>query len=124
MKEYISLDGITIQVGENAKDNDELTLNANPKHWWMHASGCPGSHVVICFDGLQLPKETKRDAAVLAIYNSKSQVAKMSHVDLVRVEQITKKPKSTHGLVELGGTISCLTIFMTKEKDRIERLLK
>ena len=67
MYEYTSYDSISIKVGQNAKENDELTMTSDPKEWWMHVSGYPGSHVVICYDGETVPKETKRDAAVLAV---------------------------------------------------------
>jgi predicted ribosome quality control (RQC) complex YloA/Tae2 family protein len=81
MLEYTSHDGIKIQVGQNAKENDQLTMTSDPKHWWMHVSGCPGAHVVVCHEGDQLPKETKRDAAVLAVYHSKTQSIKSQIMD-------------------------------------------
>jgi len=88
----------------------------------MHVAGCPGAHVVICHEGDQLPKETKRDAAVLAVYHSKAPDSKMSWVELVRVENVS--PLKQHGLVTLEGKVDQLTIFMRKEKERLERILK
>jgi predicted ribosome quality control (RQC) complex YloA/Tae2 family protein len=123
MLEYTSHDGIKIQVGQNAKENDQLTMTSDPKHWWMHVSGCPGAHVVVCHEGDQLPKETKRDAAVLTVYHSKTPNTKMSPVDLARVDQISKYQKSNHGLVSLEGEVMQLTIFMNKEKLRLDRLM-
>ena len=123
MLEYTSHDGIKIQVGQNAKENDQLTMTSDPKHWWMHVSGCPGAHVVVCHEGDQLPKETKRDAAVLAVYHSKTPNTKMSHVDLARVDQISEYQKSNHGLGTLEGEFIQLTIFMNKEKLRLDRLM-
>jgi|TARA_R110000823_G_scaffold254168_2_gene376530 predicted ribosome quality control (RQC) complex YloA/Tae2 family protein len=122
MLEYTSLDGIKIQVGQDAKENDQLTMTSDPKHWWLHVSGCPGAHVVVCHSGDQLPKETKRDAAVLAVYHSKTPNTKMSPVDLARVDQISKYQKSNHGLVTLEGEVMQLTVFMNKEKQRLDRL--
>ena len=124
MFEYTSQDGIKIKVGQSAKENDQLTMTSDPKHWWMHVTGCPGAHIVICYEGDQIPRETKRDAAVLAVYNSKKTNAKMSPVDLVRVDQISKYQKSTHGLVTLEGEVIQLAVFMNKEKPRLDRLLK
>ena len=123
MLEYTSLDGTVIQVGQNAKENDQLTMTSDPKHWWMHVSGCSGAHVVVCSEGDQLPKETKRDAAVLAVYHSKIPNTKMSPVDLARVDQISKYQKSNHGLVTLEGEVMQLTVFMNKEKPRLDRLM-
>jgi predicted ribosome quality control (RQC) complex YloA/Tae2 family protein len=124
MKTYTSHDGIIIKVGENAKDNDTLTMSSYPKEWWMHAAECPGSHVIICHEGDTVPKETKRDAAVLAIHHSKTPKTKMSLVDMVRVEQIHKYANSNHGQVHLIGDCMTFTIFMNRENGRLERLLK
>ena len=124
MKTYISLDGITINVGENAKENDELTMTSNPVQWWMHVSGHPGSHVVICYGGEIVPKETKRDAAVLAVHHSKAPSAKMTQVDLVRLDQVSKYTNTSHGQVSIEGKLSTLVVFMNKEKPRLDRLLK
>ena len=36
MKTYTSVDGIKILVGENAKENDNLTMASYPNEWWMY----------------------------------------------------------------------------------------
>jgi predicted ribosome quality control (RQC) complex YloA/Tae2 family protein len=61
MKSYTSFDGITIKVGENAKDNDALTQSSFPNEWWLHTDGGAGSHVVVCYEEDVLPKETKSE---------------------------------------------------------------
>jgi len=123
MKTYKSLDGIVIKVGENAKENDELTLSSYPKEWWMHTDGGPGSHVIICHEEDTIPSETKRDAAVLAVYHSKEAKSKIVRVNLVRVEQVIKDERiKNHGMVYLDGKVMQFTVFMNKEKDRLDRL--
>lgn len=125
MKTYTSLDGIQIKVGENAKENDSLTLSSYPREWWMHVDGGPGSHVIICHEENTIPKETKRDAALLAIHHSKSSSAKVVRVNLVRVDQVIKDERiKNHGQVYLDGEVMQLTVFMNKEKERLDRLLK
>jgi len=125
MKTYISRDGIQIKVGENAKENDSLTLSSYPREWWMHVDGGPGSHVIICHEENTIPKETKRDAALLAIHHSKSSSAKVVRVNLVRVDQVIKDERiKNHGQVYLDGEVMQLTVFMNKEKERLDRLLK
>jgi len=52
MLEYTSLDGTVIRVGQNAKENDELTVSSSPRYWWMHVAGCSGAHVVVCHEGI------------------------------------------------------------------------
>ena len=124
MKTYISYDGIQIKVGENAKENDDLTLSSYPREWWVHVDGGPGAHVVICHEEDTIPKETKRDAALLAIHHSKSSSAKMVRVNLVRVDQVIKDDRiKNHGQVYLGGEVMQLTVFPNKERIRLDRLL-
>jgi predicted ribosome quality control (RQC) complex YloA/Tae2 family protein len=122
MLEYIASGNILVRVGQSAKENDYLTNTSDPKHWWMHASGYPGAHVVVCYEGEELPKDVKRDAAVLAIHHSKTLESKMSWVDLVRVENVTSLKQ--HGLVTLEGEVTQLTIFRNREIDRLKRLKK
>ena len=122
MLEYTSHDGIIIKVGQNAKENDQLTTSSSPRYWWMHVSGCSGAHVVVCYEGEQLPKETKRDATVLAVHHSQSPDSKMSKVDLTRVEHVLWMRQA--GKVQLKGEVLELTIFMRREVARLERLKK
>jgi predicted ribosome quality control (RQC) complex YloA/Tae2 family protein len=122
MLEYIASGNIPVRVGQTAKENDHLTTTSDPKYWWMHASGYPGAHIVVCYEGEELPKDVKRDAAVLALYHSKTPDSKMSWVDLVRVENVSSLRQ--HGRVTLHGEVVQLTIFMRKEKERLERILK
>ena len=121
MLEYTSLDGIKIQVGQNANENDQLTVTSDPKHWWMHVAGCSGAHVVVCHEGDQLTKETKKDAMVLAVHHSQAPDTKMSCVDITRVEHVVWLRQA--GKVKLTGEVMELTIFMKREKERLERLL-
>ena len=124
MKTYTSLDGIQIKVGENAKENDSLTLSSYPREWWMHVDGGPGSHVIICHEENTIPKETKRDAALLAIHHSKSSSAKVVRVNLVRVDQVIKDERiKNHGQVYLDGEVMQLVVFPNKERARLDRLL-
>tara|TARA_B100001093_G_C26760493_1_gene985455 strand:+ start:874 stop:1251 length:378 start_codon:yes stop_codon:yes gene_type:complete len=124
MKTYISRDGIQIKVGENAKENDSLTLSSYPREWWMHVDGGPGSHVIICHEENTIPKETKRDAALLAIHHSKSSSAKVVRVNLVRVDQVIKDERiKNHGQVYLDGEVMQLVVFPNKERVRLDRLL-
>jgi len=122
MLEYIVSNDVVVHIGQNAKENDILTQSSNPKHWWMHASGYPGAHVVLQYEGDEVPKEMKRDAAVLAIHHSKTLDTKMIWVDMTRVENVNAYKH--YGRVTLAGKVDQLTIFMRKEKQRLERILK
>jgi predicted ribosome quality control (RQC) complex YloA/Tae2 family protein len=122
MLEYTASGNIPVRVGQTAKENDQLTNTSDPRHWWMHTSGYPGAHVVVCYEGEELPWDVKRDAAVLAIHHSKTPDSKMSWVDLVRVDNVSSLKQ--HGRVTLTGEVVQLTIFMRKENERLERILK
>lgn len=123
MREFKSLDGVLIRVGENAKDNDALTLDADPSHWWFHVAGSPGSHVVVCAPTMS--KETKRDAALLAAKYSKAPPqAKMTVVDMCKVADVQKREGANHGQVDIQN-FSTLNVFQNRlpEKARLGRLL-
>ena len=73
-RRYYTLDKTEIRVGKKAEDNDQLSCNPEYRDgpdWWMHASGCPGSHVVIRCHDQQLSKDVVMDAAALAARQSK-----------------------------------------------------
>jgi predicted ribosome quality control (RQC) complex YloA/Tae2 family protein len=122
MKTFTSVDGVKIHVGENAKDNDRLTESSYGREWWMHVAGHPGSHVVIACEDDVVPRETKRDAAVLAVRHSRAPPSKMVKVHMCRVEDLGIGRAS--GQVYLDGETVELTIFMGREGGRLERLLK
>ena len=122
MLEYTASGNVPVRVGQSAKENDHHTNMSDPQHWWMHASGYPGSHVVICYEGQELPRDVKRDAAVLTLYHSKTPESKMSWVELTYVGNVSMMKQ--YGRVTLEGKVDQLTIFMRKEKERLERILK
>lgn len=121
--------GAEIRVGKQAGDND--ALSCDPAHrdgddWWLHASGCPGSHVVIrsgTLDGAgALSKEVELDAAVLAANYSKAAKTGNVPVNLCRARQVRKPPGAKPGLVQLSGDVRTIRVNWTKEKRRLERL--
>jgi len=123
MYSYRSLDGILIKVGENAKENDALTQSSFPNEWWIHVDGEAGSHIIVCCEDTTLPRETKRDAATLAVYHSKMVKSRIARVNIVRVNQVFKCNRiKNHGQVYLDGQVNQLTVFTNKEKPRLERL--
>lgn len=71
-RRFVSSDGLPIFVGRNARENDELTFGtAKSEDLWLHARGTPGSHVVVRLEkGAEVPPETLRDAATLALLYS------------------------------------------------------
>lgn len=124
---FVSLDGIDIRVGRTSSDNDEVSTSPecrDPRDWWMHAAGCPGSHVVIRhtseYDAL--PRETVVDAATLAVANSKSTKTGKAPVSLVRARQVSKPAGAKAGLVRLSGEVRTVVVNLKDEAARLERL--
>jgi predicted ribosome quality control (RQC) complex YloA/Tae2 family protein len=123
-RRYFSFGNVEIRVGKQAEDNDELTTS--PKHrdgadWWMHAAGCPGSHVVIRSHAEQLEEEVVQDAAALAARQSKCNTAVIK-VSLTRCRDITKPPGAKAGLVMLTGKVRSVIVNMKEAEKRLERL--
>ncbi|KAG7369956.1 DUF814 RNA-binding domain protein [Nitzschia inconspicua] len=115
-----------IRVGKQANDNDELSLS--PEHrdsldWWMHASGCPGSHVIIRCHDQQLDDNVVMDAAALAARQSKCH-GSVIKVSMVRARDVKKPPGAKPGLVQLTGSVRTVTVNMKEAKARLERLDK
>ena len=123
-RRYYSFNNIEIRVGKKAEDNDQLTLS--PEHrdgsdWWMHASGCPGSHVVIRYGQQDLPREVIQDAAALAARQSKC-TGSVIKVSLTRCRDIKKPPGAKAGLVMLTGNVKTISVNMKQAEERLNRL--
>mmetsp|Transcript_38294 Transcript_38294/g.104275 ORF Transcript_38294/g.104275 Transcript_38294/m.104275 type:complete len:165 (+) Transcript_38294:129-623(+) len=123
-KVYKSADGIEIFVGRGARDNDELSISSArecPREWWMHAAGCPGSHVVIKCDDDEPPRPTVLDAAALAAKYSKAAGNRVS-VSLTRCRNVSKPRGAKPGLVNINGDVATIKLDMKSEADRLGRL--
>lgn len=124
---FVSVDGIDIRVGRTSSDNDRVSCDPecrDLRDWWMHAAGCPGSHVVIRYTGEDLPKETMIDAAVLAAANSKANQVGRAPVSLVRCRQVSKPKGAKPGLVQLSGDVRTVVVNVKDEASRLERLME
>ena len=109
---------------KKAEDNDQLTCS--PEHrdgsdWWMHAAGCPGSHVVIRYGQQDLPDEVIQDAAALAARQSKCTGSTIK-VSLTRCRDIKKPWGAKPGLVMLTGKVRSISVDMKKVEARLARL--
>ena len=87
----------------------------------MHASGCPGSHVVIrCHDN-SLDKDVVMDAAALAARQSKCN-GNVIKVNLTRCRDVKKPPGAKFGLVQLVGKVETVSVNMKQAEKRLSRL--
>ena len=120
-REFESFDGHPILVGKSAKDNDALTLKvAKPDDLWLHARGTPGSHVVVRLEkGVQVPHETLRDAAALALWYSDLRKSGKGEV-IYTYRKFVKKGKGLKpGAVMVEREKS---VWLEVKADRLERL--
>lgn len=103
-REYLSASGVKIWVGKNAKANDRLTLQlANGRDWWLHATGCPGSHVVIRLGKDEEPdSETLKDAMQLALHYSKARSQGEAEVCYTQRKFVSKMGRGKPGQVQIS----------------------
>jgi predicted ribosome quality control (RQC) complex YloA/Tae2 family protein len=86
--------GFEILIGKGDADNDALTFGiGEPRDFWLHVSGPPGSHVIVRNpDDLDaLPRPVLVRAAELAAWHSKARGAKGKvEVHVCRVADVSK----------------------------------
>lgn len=90
---FLSDDGIEIEVGKNALQNERLTMGARGNEIWLHAQKMPGSHVLIHTEG-DVPETTLVQAAMLAAYYSKGVRSAQVPIDAT-LRRYIKKPGGT-----------------------------
>ena len=90
---FLSCDGIEIEVGKNALQNERLTMGARGNETWLHAQKMPGSHVLIHTEG-EVPETTLVQAAMLAAYYSKGVRSAQVPIDTT-LRRYIKKPGGT-----------------------------
>ena len=117
---YRSADGIDIDVGKNAAQNERLTLSAGPDEMWLHAKDMPGSHVIIHATG-EIPLTTLKQAALLAAWYSKGQRSANVPIDYT-LRRYVKKPGGTPtGYVTY---VNQHTAYMTPTEKEIREIRK
>ena len=89
---FLSGDGIEIEVGKNALQNERLTMGAAGYETWLHAQKMPGSHVIIHAE--TVPDATLAEAAMLAAYYSTGVRSAQVPID-VTLRRYIKKPGGT-----------------------------
>ena len=98
--EKIVIDGFTVYIGKNSRQNEYLTLKkAEKTDVWFHAKEIPGSHVVIAAEGGSVPSETKEKVAALAAYFSRGKNDAKVDIDCTLIKYVKKIPNAPSGLV-------------------------
>lgn len=91
----INIDGFTIYIGKNNKQNDYITFKMSDKNdLWFHVQGFHGSHVLLKTNGKEIDDINPiiLKSAKLAVLNSKANNENKVAVDYTLIKNI-KKPK-------------------------------
>lgn len=96
---FTTTDGMTLLVGRNNMQNDQLTMKEAAKDdIWFHVKDLPGSHVILVTDGREPTDRDYTEAAGIAAGYSKA-TADLVAVDYTRVKNIKKPSGSKPGFV-------------------------
>jgi len=100
-----SIMGFEVLVGKGDAANDALTFGVGePRDFWMHVAGCPGSHVVVKNPEnlAELPRPVLDAAAAFAAWHSKARAARGKvEVHVCRVADVSKPRGFAPGEVRL-----------------------
>jgi len=113
--------GDAILVGRNSRENEDLTFGLARSHdLWLHASGAPGSHVVLRLEkGAELRKESLLDAATLALHYSDLRKSGQGEV-LYAYRKYVRKPRGAKpGLVTVTQD---KRLFIKLDRKRLQQL--
>ncbi len=96
-----TIDGYTLLVGRNNKENDYLTLKfAKKTDLWMHTQDIHGSHAILKLDNTNLPdNNVLLKCAQIVAYHSKARNSSNVPVDICEVKYVRKPANSKPGMV-------------------------
>lgn len=117
---YRSSDGFKILVGRNNVQNDKLSLKTAAKgDLWLHTQKIPGSHVIVCSGGGEIPDSTLLEAARIAAYHSRARESSNVPVDYTQAKNLKKPVGAKPGKV-IYHVYN--TVCVTPSKEEAERL--
>ncbi len=94
------INGFTVLVGKNNKQNDELTLKiASKEDYWFHTQSIHGSHVILKTDGKDVDNNTIFECAKIAAKYSKAKMSSNVPVDYCLVKFVKKPGSAKPGMV-------------------------
>jgi len=113
--------GDQILVGRNSRENEELTFGLAHSHdLWLHASGVPGSHVVLRLEkGAEARRESLLDAATLALQYSDLRKSGQGEVLYTHRKHVRKPRGAKPGLVTVTQD---KRLYVKLDQKRLKRL--
>ena len=96
----INIDGYTVLIGKNNKQNDYLTFKvAKDNDYWFHTKDIHGSHVILRCNGDMPKMDTIIKCAKIAAYHSRAKFSSNVPVDYTLVKFVKKLNGSVPGYV-------------------------
>ena len=118
--EFESSEGFRLLLGRNNLMNDRLTLKtARNYDLWFHVKDCPGSHLIAVNDGREFTDKLIREAAMLAVVNSRAKASSNVAVDYTIVKNVKKPNGAKPGMVIYDDY---KTEYVTPNKAELERI--
>ncbi len=114
---FLSCDGIEIEVGKNALQNERLTMGAKGDELWLHAQKMPGSHLLV--HATDVPETTIMEAAMLAAYYSKGMRSAQVPIDATLRRYIKKPGGTPAGFVIYTHQ---RTLYITPDESAVKRI--
>jgi len=98
--EELNIDGFTVLVGKNNKQNDYLSLKlAKPDDLWFHTKDIRGSHVILRTNGKVISDDLIIKCAKLAAAHSKAKDSSNVPVDYCLAKYVKKPSGAKPGMV-------------------------
>lgn len=93
------IDGFTVIVGKNNKQNDYITKQATENDIWFHTKDIHGSHVILKTENKTPSQDTINKCAALAAFYSKGSESSNVPVDYTFAKYVKKPSKAKPGMV-------------------------
>ncbi len=95
-----TIDGFTLLVGRNNKENDYLTLKyANKQDLWFHTKDIHGSHAILLLNNITPSQDILAKCAEITAYHSKARLSSNVPVDVCEVRYVKKPNGAKPGMV-------------------------
>jgi len=97
--------GWTVLAGRTDADNERLSIRlSDPRDWWFHVRGMPGSHVLLKYSPEHAEEPgpaTLREAAAIAAWHSKARAGGVVAVSCTRACNVSKPRGAPEGTVSI-----------------------
>lgn len=123
VRNFTSVDGSKITVGENAAENEELCKSAKQRDLWFHLDGHPSPHAILHVEGKGQPsRDSIHDAQQLVKYFSRMKDVAQVAVIHIEAKWVSGGKESKSGSVSLKKQPTRAVVVYNEET--VNRLLR